>query len=389
MSIPARRGRPAPRTAGRGTLLFMATFLLVPAVPERPARGALPSDLPALGATEQQADTADSQEARSRSPFQVLPYAMGVHTLQGEYRSIRALVDTVSGSIQYQGDEGFLGTVELGLQDKDDPSLVYQLKEEVSFSLRATRGEWEPSEVSVAHTNRPFPEAKLRVPRTDAPSLEVRIRGPRPRGIRLEVPVEPPVELIAEQDDIPGWGLGTAELQLGVDPALRNEGVTVVLSADRGSLEPNRLRLDGDKELKVELRSTGLGTDTVTAHAVGVFPEVKKAVTYRFPFGFLLAALLGGLIGGVVSGLEQGRKGHWAILGFDAVEGLLVGLLVAVAFPLGINLLELTFEAQQGEALIFVLAGLGGVAGQVILERGLTLSERVVGQWLRPGGRGA
>jgi uncharacterized membrane protein YeaQ/YmgE (transglycosylase-associated protein family) len=76
---------------------------------------------------------------------------------------------------------------------------------------------------------------------------------------------------------------------------------------------------------------------------------------------FVAAVVLGGLAGTVAT---RSSREAWLR---GIVIGIVTGIIVFVAYAVGINLLGVTPAATTGEALAFVLAALGAAAGPKIL----------------------
>ena len=86
-------------------------------------------------------------------------------------------------------------------------------------------------------------------------------------------------------------------------------------------------------------------------------------IFYEWPVRFLAASLLGGLLGSAVAALAARRRGRVASRPAYGLGGLTTGLLVAVAFAVGLNLTGLEILTQYGEAVVFVVAALGAILG--------------------------
>ena len=155
---------------------------------------------------------------------------------------------------------------------------------------------------------------------------------------------------------IQGFGLETARITLeGSDGA-----GAANLSITRGSLEASSLQT-GETAV---LRSSGLGEGTITASLLG-FEDGKATITYVFPIAFLPSALVGGIFGaGVQWTALGGRKREGANAGISFAIGSLVGLLMAVAWTFGINLVGLKPDSGFNEGVVFLIAAVGVAAGQ-------------------------
>lgn len=96
-------------------------------------------------------------------------------------------------------------------------------------------------------------------------------------------------------------------------------------------------------------------------------------IAFAFPLAFLVSAFLGGLIGGIIRyvtlKMQHVEKILFMPLLVHVVLGVLAGFVTAVAYAVGINLLNVHPSATIGEALVFVIAALGAIASGTLVSR--------------------
>ena len=185
--------------------------------------------------------------------------------------------------------------------------------------------------------------------------------GPAPAFGGTMAVERPVLTLRVSPERLQGFGLEAADVKLeGADGAGEAS-----LSVSQGRLEASNLASGGT----TTLRSSGVGEGTITASLSG-YQEARATVTYVLPIAFFLAALVGGLFGaGIQWTALGGGKKEGANLGLSMGTGALVGLLLAVAWALGVNVVGLSLASGFNEAAVFLIAAVGVAAGQGPLMR--------------------
>lgn len=256
--------------------------------------------------------------------------------------------------------EGYRGRIYVGVQDSLDPDASAELSEPIHFLLDVSGGSAEPRDLIVEHTNLPFREVTVTT-REIRDSVRLRVRSSvHSEPLPLTLPVSrPALSVTASPPSVPGLGLETTTLTVTAD-RLPAGGVPVTVESTMGRPEPSKLELSPDAPAQVTLRSTGLGATEVRVRSPG-YRAASTRVRFGFPVAFLAAALLGGVAGGTARRFRKGGEGEetkpWIR---EAGVAVLFGLIVAVAYAIGINLLGVEIGAGYGEALVFTLAALGG-----------------------------
>ncbi len=285
---------------------------------------------------------------------------------------LRPAVEIERGGLRYEGkDRGFRGSFLLGLQDSLQYQASYTLSPGIQFALTADADSLEPTSLSVEHTNLPFERVRL-VTFSPSDSVRLHIRPQfNPEGADLWLPVQrPALTVTASPERIQGFGLETAALSLGRTANAPAEPVVVRVTSDRGNPTPNELTLSEAGTGLAKIRSSGLGTATIRAESPP-FGSGEALLYYVFPLAFLIAALLGGGLAAIARALyDRRRNKQVSIVGY-AISGLLVGLVIAVLYAVGANVLELDVKAEYGEALVFAIAAVGAIGGIPALVRAL------------------
>lgn len=266
------------------------------------------------------------------------------------------------GLLLSRENDRFSGVLQLGVRDSMNPTARRDLPSPVDFQVTAAGATVEPSTVQIRQTNIPYEEIRIAARQIrDSVLLTVRT-SLTPGAIRLPIEIRRTAMTVhvTPTRSIPGFGLGTAQITVDVD-RLGVGAVEVDLRARLGTPRPDRIGI-GESTVpeRARIRSTGMGTDTVTASAPG-FRSASATIEYVFPFYFLLATLLGGLAGSGLKYLQgSGTEGDSDRgLTRHLVGGLLAGLVVGIASTVGVYVLGVTFTAQYGEALFFTIAALG------------------------------
>lgn len=118
--------------------------------------------------------------------------------------------------------------------------------------------------------------------------------------------------------------------EVGNPAPMGDNDVSVLLSATRGNLDPDRVIIrqgDFSSEPSAKLTSYTSGHSELRASAAG-FPEASASITFVFPWLLVEMAALGGLLGGVVQSIRKRTKS----LGKELFRNLVVGIILGVVF---------------------------------------------------------
>jgi len=263
----------------------------------------------------------------------------------------------------------FRGVLFVGLEDSLAPAESYTLARPIRLFLRADDATLEPQALAIDHTNLPLERVQISAV-APGESVRVHVRPDiNPAGVDVWIPVRrPPISVEPVPGAVPGLGLGTSGLLVTTPDEMGETPRSVRLTALRGSPHPDTLTLAGGETGRATIRSVGIGRDTIVARS-GPFRSPPVELAYTWPLLFLGAALLGGVVGSAIAGFGAHRRGKEISRPAYLVSGLASGLLVAVAFAVGLNFTGLQISTHQGEAVAFVVAALGTLAGVPGLAR--------------------
>jgi hypothetical protein len=154
-------------------------------------------------------------------------------------------------------------------------------------------------------------------------------------------------------------------------PLAAGETFTIHLTSQRLRLPASAALPAGQSTTTVGFRSVGYGTDEIRAD-VGL---LKSSLPIRLvlPVAAVLAAMIGGGLGGAARFLRnKGKK--TPLLARRLAEGLLVGVLFVGAAWAGLVTVDVGAGILSTPFGAFVLAGLSGYLGCIVLDR---VAERV------------
>jgi hypothetical protein len=294
---------------------------------------------------------------------------------KGGVLNLAAVVEVAGGGFRLRRDAGgYEGQIFVGIEDKDNPAGRPLLGRKVQFLVTADADSVKPDTLEIGHANLPYKPVVIETTRP-GDAVTVRIRpdfDQKAFEIALKI-TRPQLTIAAMPPSVQGLGLETTDLRVSVVGAVVPEGVPVSVTADGGRLSSTDPVLSAGGTATTSLRSVGLGKATVRASHPFFEPSTPEEVTFLFPWAFAIAVTLGGAIGGVLRyGIPKRRKGKRVDvrpLLWHGVFGVLTGLVVAAAYAVGINLLNVEPSATAGEALVFVLAALGALISTGRLTR--------------------
>lgn len=297
-------------------------------------------------------------------PYRVLATDGGAGEADGEGSRgrpyLRPVIQVGGEGLSFAGSsEGYRGTVYIGVQDSLQPTSSQELPEPIHFLLDVSGGSVQPPGISVEHTNLPFREVTV-VTREVRDSIRLRVRSSvDDEPLPLTLPVSrPSLTVTASPEVIAGLGLETTTLTVSADRLPSGE-VPVTFESTMGRPQPSTVQVGPDGSARASLRSSGLGATEVRVRTPGYRPASVR-VRFAFPLAFLAAAVLGGVAGGTARHFRERDGGETKRWLRDAGVAVVFGLIVAVGYAVGVNLLGVELGARYGEALIFTLAALGG-----------------------------
>ena len=295
-----------------------------------------------------------------------MPYEARFQAADGVVRTARLVAEITGGGLRpMPAAAEFNGEVFVALEDRDDPTRTYTLPAAIEVLITAPLDRVDPGLVKLAATNA---WRSVRLSAAMPPDeFRVRFRSPiDPQGYEVSMStIRPKLRVDVSPRYIQGLGLELATVSVSAEGLPNPLGRRVSLSADRGSLSASELPLDAQGMAQTQLRSIAIGRATVTARSPALQEGRNDEIAFRAPWPFALAAAVGGATGAAIRRYQggRGRTVRRRAPLTDVAVGTLVGLVVAVLYAVGVNLLPITPTATAGEALVFGLAALGGFAG--------------------------
>lgn len=298
----------------------------------------------------------------------ILPLRIYGVNSSGEDLNLDVVIEDEGGMRYDQADNRFEGMLHIGLLDRDSPDAPQQgIPNGIDLLVINEQGGIDPSgNLHIDHTNLPFEPVTAHVITPQDP-VKIKIRtsfDPEPESIELSV-IRPRISLKTSRDVIKGWGLETADVNILVEGFPDPEGMVVILESTKGGLESTRLTLDKNGTAITKIRSTGIGEAKITASMANA-ENAQADISFAYPWLFFLIALIGGLVGSAIKILQDKIGSAKAIVGRLAL-GILIAIVVAAAFTVGVNLVGITLKAKFGEAVVFVIAALGAWSGTFVL----------------------
>jgi hypothetical protein len=303
----------------------------------------------------------------------VLPVRLLGVDAAGNVLDAQPTVTIEGGGLVYSSAEhAFTGSIFVGLEEAA-PAAARALGRQVLLLVTASDGTADPPQVSLDHTSLPYRRVRLKAaaPTHDLVVLHLRTTFD-PQPVDVPVPVLRSVLSVSVTPHrINGYGLEGATVGIRAEPALPR--ASVMLTASRGSLEPAVVQLDSSGIATASVRSAGTGRDTVEAAGQSL-RSASATLDYVFPWAFLIAAIGGGLVGGLVrelltvAGARPAVRFGRFVLGWAAFT--LVGVVVVMAWAVGIDLLGIRLAAVYGEGLVAVIAALPGLLPLFRLAKG-------------------
>lgn len=293
-----------------------------------------------------------------------LPYAARFVDPGGALRTVEMVAEVGGGGLRLVGGaQAFAGELFVRLRDRDTPRAQGELPQAIEVLTTAPLDSVQPALLQITTLDRWYRVALESKYPPQSVSIKLRASGDV-TGLELDVPVSRPRLVLEVPDSVSGFGLGAATVTVRSEALPAPSGRLVVLSPSMGQLTLTQLTLNEHGVASTELRSSGLGSASISATSSPLVETVRE-VRFAVPLSFLVSALLGGSIGAMVAFVRRREELAGSQRWLELVSGVLIGLLVAVLGALGVNVTGIALPTLTTEAAVLVLSAAGalGLAG--------------------------
>jgi hypothetical protein len=253
----------------------------------------------------------------------------------------------------------YKGELLIGVAEIADTGVTKQLPTPLLFQIvGAARS--DPARILVDSTSPPFRPVDVWLSAAQGAKLLV-VSMFDHAGTQIALPVASELDVDTGNGRIAGFGVESTHIIVSLNNVADAPGRMVTLHVDpSGYLDQTKLTLDDKGVAETELRSGSIGTAQIRATSPGLAP-ISAIVTYTFPFLTIAASILGGLLGAGVSLFTTPGEGNSAMR--RLLGASLYGILVFVAYVIGINLLPVTAKVSVGALATFAISALGAWVG--------------------------
>jgi hypothetical protein len=253
----------------------------------------------------------------------------------------------------------YKGELLIGVAEIADTGVTKQLPTPLLFQIvGAARS--DPARILVDSTSPPFRPVDVWLSAAQGAKLLV-VSMFDHAGTQIALPVASELDVDTGNGRIAGFGVESTHITVSLNNVADAPGRMVTLHVDpSGYLDQTKLTLDDKGVAETELRSGSIGTAQIRATSPGLAP-ISAIVTYTFPFLTIAASILGGLLGAGVSLFTTPGEGNSAMR--RLLGASLYGILVFVAYVIGINLLPVTAKVSVGALATFAISALGAWVG--------------------------
>lgn len=177
--------------------------------------------------------------------------------------------------------------------------------------------------------------------------------------------IEPAIVLSSNRSTIQGFGIQSMPFYVTLKGITTYKPIPIALTSTLGDIDSTILTLTNNYPVKIQMKSEWFGTIKISV-AENHYVSNSLSVAAVFPWVFLLLSVLGGLLGGVGKKWKGRSKITARVIGYSCF----IGLFVAVAWGLGINLLPIAFESRTyNELTVFGIGLFAGYFGIIKFEK--------------------
>jgi hypothetical protein len=317
--------------------------------------------------------------AQSTGPQLNLPIEFLAATRRG-VRQLRVVIDPGEGLSYNSIRATFTSSVHIGLEDQDRPDERVDLQWPFPLQVIAMGGTTTPEVLQLDHTEVPLESVLIEHP-APGDTLRFRVHYSQQSPVEVALPVQRVALAISPSHvRISGLGLEQATFSVRLPSQLSVDSFLVTFSVSEGPTpDPPDAYATGTRPARTTLRSKGGGQVTLRAEGPHFTRAATATIEYVFPWLFLGTAVAGGFLGVVIR--ESTRKGKRTRGSFvrQGLAGVLVGLLVAVAYAIGVNLLPFQINGPPVEATVFFVSGVGAILGVELLRKQIPAIDKLLG----------
>jgi hypothetical protein len=256
----------------------------------------------------------------------------------------------------------FVGNLFVQLRDLNEPGDAKSLGSKIRVAVNADVDDINPGAlVEFAETNT-FQDIALAAVSPQDPTL-VRLTPERlasPQEIVFDIS-RPELKVSIGKEKILGFGLETTTVNVQFEGVEAIPEAAITISSESGHLEQNTIRVNDESRVATtHIRSRGTGSDRVTAE-LPPFEIGSDEIYYEQPWSWVIAVLMGILIGiGIRLAMRARQATPSSSIAFNIAISICGGLVTAILYGLGVNILPIPLPSGFSEGLTFLLSALGG-----------------------------
>lgn len=281
---------------------------------------------------------------------------------------LRALID--GGGLRLNRETGtFRGVMRVWLDDSLNPGRPQAIFPPAVFHIASAADRVEPNSITISETVAVYQIVlETRPPRVQLVPVQIIGGG---RDMKFDIPVLlPKLELFADRKKLTGFGLATALVTVQVPPDAADRPVPVILSASQGEISPSHLNVSSGTWDTLKVRSAGIGWDTLVVTSLALEDGVL-VLHYTWPISYAMATLIGALLGAIFSAQRSRAQGvpGGRSMAAKVFANTVSGVIVSIAYSVGLNLTGVEMPVGQSEAAVFVAAAIGAIVGVPVLTK--------------------
>ena len=298
------------------------------------------------------------------------PYRFLAMTNEGEPLDL-SLVFASTKRLRFDPVENhFVGSLFVQLKDLNEPGGTRSIGSRIRVAVSADVDDINPGTLMEFNETNRFQDIAFAVAAPQDPTL-VKLTPERlatPQELAFGVS-RPALKVSLGKEKILGFGLETTTVTVHFEGASNPPEAAITVSSQTGHLSNNAINADpASRVASTHLRSRGTGKDEITAE-LAPFDIGSDDIYYEQPWSWLVAVLLGVLAGvGIRLAMRARQSPPTSSLAFNISISICGGIVTAILYALGVNILPIPLPSGFSEGLTFILSALGGWVFPVWLE---------------------